>query len=211
MVVEKLGFLSKFLGAIGKRLIYRQSQKVNLHTCAQIVQVTIDKFVEVYGDYNTGIEEFNQAVTQGVRDMVADMMHEKIMFGKGLGDIVSQSETDTPNAIGIGFWALMGKKSKKMIEKPIWYPAEETDDGIGKVVIGIKQCPFCNGHENVQDKLDDDKNFGDFFAMMIGGIIQEIMEYVGNEYDIESKETKCFMNGDEKGELTLWFHPREAE
>ncbi|MBD3230376.1 MAG: hypothetical protein GF329_19510 [Candidatus Lokiarchaeota archaeon] len=210
MVVEKLGFFSKLLGAIGKRFIFKFSQKINLYTCALIVQETVEVFKDVYGSYEVGMEEFNNALLMGVRDMVADMMDENIMFGKGLGDIVSRDPLDTPNAIGIGFWALMGAKSKKMIEKPIFIPAEETEEGIAKVVIGIKQCPFCCGADkSIKDKLKEGRHYGDFFALMIGGIIQEIMDYVGREYNIESKETKCFMDGDGKGELTLYFHPRE--
>lgn len=212
MVVDKLGFFSRLLGIIGKRFIYNTSQKINLYTCAIIVQETVEVFKDAYGSYEEGMEEFNNSLLLGVRDMVADMMDENIILGKGLGDIASRDPADTPIAIGIGFWALMGGKCQKMIEKPKYLPAEETVDGIAKVVIGIKQCPFCCGADKtIKDKLKEGKHYGDFFALMIGGIMQEMFDYVGTDIDIESKETKCFMDGDDKGELTLYLHPREPE
>ncbi|MHA1268155.1 MAG: hypothetical protein ACTSPY_00085 [Candidatus Helarchaeota archaeon] len=208
MVVKKLGFFTKMLGKLGKRLIFNMSQKINLYTCAIIVQETMRVFKDIYGDWEIGLEEFNEALTTGVREMVADMMDEKILFGKGLADIVSMTPSDSISAVEIGFWALMGSESRKLIGKPVWYSADQTEDNIPKLVVEIKTCPFCCGMENIEGELKN-IHFGDFFAAMIGGILQEMMDYVGNEFNIVNKETKCFMRGDDKGELTFYFYPRE--
>ncbi|MHA1310807.1 MAG: hypothetical protein ACTSQO_07725 [Candidatus Helarchaeota archaeon] len=209
MVIDKLNFFTKLLGSFGKRYIFNTAQKINLYTCGLIVQETMKIFMDIYGDYEIGIEEFNEALATGVKEMIADMLDQSYLFGKGLGDIVSRTPSDSCSAIEIGFWALMGKESKQLIEKPIWVPFEQPNEYIGKLVVGIKRCPFCFGMDkNIESKLTK-VHYGDFFAIMIGGILQEIMEYVGNDFEMISKETKCFMRGDEKGELTIYFKQRK--
>ncbi len=210
MVVDKLGFFTRILAKLGQRIIFNTSQRVNLYTTALIVQETLKLFIEIFGDFETGVAEFNDALTTGVREMIAEMLDEPIMLGVGLKDVISRTPSDTISAVTVGFWALMGGESKKLIEKPVWIPAEEAEDNIAKLVIGIKTCPFCCNMNNIESELKE-IHYGDFFALMIGGIIQEIEDYVGNEFKIVAKETKCFMRGDDKGELTLYFYPKEKK
>jgi len=207
MVVEKLGIFQKILGAIGKRFLYNRSQKVNLYMNAIIVQSTIEEFKEIHGDYKTALENFNRVLETGVREIVSDLIDQEFMFGIGLKTLLSRTLSDCVFALKVGLWTLMGKKYKIIYSEPVWISPCESDNHLGKIVIKIKACPFCYGFKNIKNELDD-KNFGDFIAMMMRGILQETLDYIGKDVVITCRETKCFMNGDEYGELELIFNSK---
>jgi hypothetical protein len=39
--------------------------------------------------------------------------------------------------------------------------------------------------------------------------IQHIQDYVENRYRVLCRETKCFLRGDDQGELTVFFYPKD--
>ena len=51
--------------------------------------------------------------------------------------------------------------------------------------------------------------YGKLLTLTIEQMIQAIQDYAGNDYKVVARETKCFLNGDFKGEIYVWLYPRD--
>ncbi|MHA1232423.1 MAG: hypothetical protein ACTSRP_28095 [Candidatus Helarchaeota archaeon] len=122
--------------------------------------------------------------------------------------ILTPNISDHAFFIHLALKALIGEKAvNKMFDKPVFIPASATDDGIARVVIGIKKCPLCEGLENKLKPLVGNADYLTVITSMGQAAVQNILEYVGEEYKVVVRETKCRCRGDEKGELTVFYYP----
>jgi hypothetical protein len=48
-------------------------------------------------------------------------------------------------------------------------------------------------------------------AAALASLLQSVQDYVGNDYNLEVKETKCMLLGDAQGEAIVYFYPKEKD
>ena len=156
------------------------------------------------GDYEKGIRELALQVEEESKNLIAEMITKPIMLGIPLSSILSKDIEDTVFTSTLMFWALLGKDYKEMWGEPTLFL---DDDGSAIMKMEMYKCIFCAG-ETLESEKFGGFNTGEIFAAIIRSIVQAIQDYVGNDYEVTAKETKCFMRGDEKGEITVWIKPR---
>ena len=210
MVAEKISWFKKVLAGLGKRLYFRREPKMNIMLLAVIVRSVINEFKEFYGDWEAAFSRLDAAVAEESKNIIAEMIDQPILFGVGLRTMLSRSLEDIPFLVKMTFWVMAGKNSKKIFGEPLLIPAEESPEKVPKIIIPIKKCMMCAGLTTVDPtEFKDDRNYFDYVAAVLAGTMGHIEEYVGNEYKVVGKETKCFLRGDDQGELTVWFYPKE--
>ncbi|MHA1784738.1 MAG: hypothetical protein ACTSVY_04850, partial [Candidatus Helarchaeota archaeon] len=149
--------------------------------------------------------EFSTQFTNGAQEIMYNLMDRmNILFSKSLEDLSFLFE--------VALYAIIGKDYYEFYEQPVYHPAETTEEGVAKITIGIRKCVMCSTIENKEDVDPDklgDRNYGEIMAMAFTVLLQEIQNYVENDYKIVGKETKCYLRGDDKGEYTFYFYPKE--
>ena len=126
-----------------------------------------------------------------------------MFFSKSLEDLEFLSD--------VALYVVLGPDWNDFFEEPIYVPGEKTDDGVPQLIMRQKKCVLCTGlrpGDIDQSKLRTN-SYGELLASALVALLQMIQDYVGNEYEITSKETKCLMKGDGYGEITLWLKPRK--
>ena len=208
MVIEKIGWFKRRMGDIGKRLFFNKSEKMNLLLTSAIVQSTIEEYTSIMGgSLPDALKLFGEGVKAQALDLVTEAIETPILFGLKLAFLLSKEPSDIAIQMGFTFWGLAGKMSKEHFTKPKFISAEESEDNIAKVIIGVKKCPVCIGLTNVTEKDLQGEDYITVLSALSEAAIQDIQDYVGNKYKIVCKETKCFLRGDDQGEMTLYFHP----
>jgi hypothetical protein len=52
-------------------------------------------------------------------------------------------------------------------------------------------------------------SYGELFGQAVAVLLQMVQDYVGNNYDVTLKETKCMLRGDPHGEYLISLIPKE--
>ena len=175
-----------------------------------IVRATIKEYMEIFdGSMEKALEQLGEDVKVESSEVVMELIDKPIAFGVKLNMFLSRDLSDQATLIHLTLKSLIrGDVVKKMFDKPIFIPAEQSENGIAKVVIGIKDCPLCCG---LEDKLRPLVGNSDYFTVITAlgqAAVQNVIDYIGLNYRVEVKETKCKCRGDEKGELTVYYYPR---
>ena len=75
-----------------------------------------------------------------------------------------------------------------------------------------KRCVLCTGLRPGID-IDHTKlrnnSYGELLGQALMALLQMIQDYVGNNYNLVIKESKCRLRGDEYGESIVFFYPKE--
>ncbi|NHI94001.1 MAG: hypothetical protein EAX96_16045 [Candidatus Lokiarchaeota archaeon] len=210
MVSKKLGWIKRRLGDFGNKLFYRKSEKMNLFIVTSIVQSVIEEYRNIYeGDLPKALKELAKGSETGAGEIVSDLIENPIMFGISLKFLLSKHLPD----VGLQIWwtllSILGNDAKKIFGKPKFIPATEAEDGITKIVIALKQCMMCSTKLNIAPEDLGDQDYFHVITSIAEAAVQHMQDYVENDYKIKCKETKCFLRGDDQGELTLFFYPKD--
>ncbi len=156
------------------------------------------------GDYEKGVRDFADQVEEESKNFIAEMIDDPIALGVSMSSVMSKAIEDIAFMTTLIFWAIMGKDYKEVWSEP---ELEILDDGIIIFRMQQKQCLFCAGETLLPSKFGE-CHTGEVFAAIVKGIMQALQDYVGNNYEVRARETKCFMRGDPYGEITLWLNPK---
>ena len=206
MVPDKLGFFRKLLARLGKRLYWAFSKKMNLYMLSSMAFGVTKKYEEIFdGDTGKAVDTFTEQFKSGASSIMYELLPRmKIFFSKSLEDQVFFSD--------VAMYVIMGSKWKKFMGKPIFLPAEESDEGVPELRLSFLQCVLCTGLQPGVD-IDDAKlkknSYGELLMQALVALMQMIQDYVGNEYKLVVKETKCQLRGDPYGEGVVYFYPKE--
>ena len=203
---KKIGWFRKQLGKIGKRYLRKKYKKMDLYVLSLMELEVMKKYSDLLGNQKSGLEELNRQFIQGANDIFFNLMNYiKIFFSKSLEDILYIYD--------VAMYIILGNDYKEFFGKPRLFKAEETEDGIPKIVTRINKCVMCASVEEGDIQLQElgDKGFGEILGNAITALVQLVQDYVENDYSIVLKETKCFLRGDKYGEFTMYFYPRPKE
>ncbi len=208
MVPDKLGFFRKFLARIGKVYYWRKPKKINLWLLSSMAYGVTKKYEEIFeGDTGKAVDTFTKHFINGAKAIMFEMQDRiKILYSKSLKDLEFISQ--------IALYVILGPDWDKLFNPPTLIPAEQTEHGIPQLRIRYPVCALCTGIRPGADidpaKLKD-HNYGELLAAALASLLQLVQDYVGNDYVIDIKETKCMLRGDPYGEATIYFNPKTAE
>ena len=205
--VEKLGWFRKQIGSLGKRVFHWRTDKISLFSLNVFIRSLMRMYASLNdGDYGKGLNIFCEHVEEEAKTLVFDMINEPILFGISMDSIMSKDIEDLVYIATTLFWAMIGKDYKDL-----WEPIEFTkeDNGNYKLTMKEKMCIICAEEYEIKQEMLGPRNFGDIFAALLVGILQALEEYVGAQYKITGKETKCVLRGDTHGEISIWLTPIE--
>lgn len=207
MPVDKLGWFRKTLGSLGKRIYHWKADKMNLFGLNVMIRSLVRIYAELNGgNYEKGLEVFSSQVGDEARNLITEMILDPIAFGMSLNAVMSKDPEDLLYISSILFWSILGKNYKDLWED---FEIIKEDNGVIKMVMRQKVCLLCAEERELTQENFGSLSMGEIFASLLGGIIRALEEYVGNDYEITARETKCLMRGDRYGEVTLWLQPRE--
>jgi hypothetical protein len=206
MAPKKLGFFRKLLARIGKRAYWGISKKMNLWMLSSMAFGVTKKYEEIFdGDTGQAVDTFTEQFVNGASSIMYELLPRmKVFFSKSLDDL--EFLTD------VAMYVIMGKKWKRFFGPPQFIAAEDSADGIPKLIIRYVRCVLCTGLRPGID-IDHSKlkknSYGELLARALVALMQMIQDYVGNEYRLEVKEIKCMLRGDEYGEGVVFFFPKD--
>ena len=72
---------------------------------------------------------------------------------------------------------------------------------------------LCASADEGDIKVDElaHRGFAEILGNAVAALLQITQDYVENDYQIVTKETKCFLRGDSYGEMVMYFHPKDKE
>ncbi len=205
MVPEKLSIFRKLLAKIGKIYYWKRPKKVNLWLLSSMAFGVTKKYEEIFdGDTGKAIDMFTEHFINGAKVIMYEMQDRmKILFSRSLKDLEFVSE--------IALYVILGPEWKTLFDRPIFIPAEGTEENIAQLRIKYPVCALCTGLQPGID-LDLSKwkkhSYGELLATALGSLLQMVQDYVENDYNIEVKETKCLLKGDSYGYAIMYFHPK---
>jgi len=206
MPVEKLGWFRKQLGAMGKRIFHWRTEKISLFSLNVFIRCLMRTYASLNdGDFGKGLDAFCEHVREESKNLIFEMINEPVFLGMTMNSVISKDPEDLAYIATTLFWAMLGKDHQNL-----WEELELTNEenGAYKLTLKEKVCIICaEEHEIKQDMLGS-RNFGDVFASLLMGILEALEEYVGGEFNVTGKETKCMLKGDSHGEISIWLTPR---
>ena len=211
MVREKLSGIRKGIAGIGKRLAYRKLKKTSFLIIADLCNVVIDMFSETYGSRSAGIKKFAEIIREESIRVTADLVETPILFGVSMRSFLSRDLRDFSFVIEFIYYCVLGGKHSYFLAKPEYIPAELSSKKVPQYILRINHCPFCYNitkeHEDVT-KLEPGIKHGTWFAKLLEGIMQGILDYLGMDYDVNCEETMCMLEGNNYGEFIYTLNPR---
>ncbi|MFX0134798.1 MAG: hypothetical protein ACFFDN_14245, partial [Candidatus Hodarchaeota archaeon] len=78
------------------------------------------------------------------------------------------------------------------------------------------RCIFCAMSTDEKEIMINketmgNQTWGGQCAGIFESIMQAVQDFMGNNYEIKVKETKCIMRGDSNNEYKMFFIPREIK
>jgi len=212
MASEKLSGFRKGMAGLGKRLAYRTMKKTSFLLIADLCNVVIDTFSEIYGSRSLGIKKYAEIIRQESIGVTADIIETPILFGISMRSFLSKNLKDFVFIIELIFYTVLGEKWSYFVTKPEYLPAELSWRKQPQFIIKIIHCPFCyNIIKEKEDasKLESGITHGTWFAKLLEGIMQGLLDYIGLEYRVNCEETQCFLKGYDYGEIIYTLYPTE--
>jgi len=206
MPPEKLGFFRKSLAKLGKRVYWKVSKKMNLFMLSSMAYGVTKKYEEIFkGDTGMAVDTFTEQFVNGANSIMYELLPQmNFFFSKSLEDVAFLAD--------VAMFVILGSKWKKFFGQPIFVPAEKSEEGVPKLIIRFVRCVLCTGLKPGKD-IDQSKlrknTYGELLARALVSLMQLIQDYVGNEYTLEVKETKCRLRGDSYGEGVVYFYPKK--
>ncbi len=206
MVQKKLNLFQKLLGKLGKHYYWSKSRKMNLWMLSSMAYGVTKKYEEIYeGDTGLAVDTFTNHFVNGARAIMFEMQDRiRLLYSKSLKDLEFLAKT--------ALFVILGPDWNKFLSEPTFIPAEKTPEGIPQFRITIPVCALCTGLRPGIDlaitKLRK-HTYGELLAAALASLLQAVQDYVGNEYNLEIKETKCILLGDPQGEAIVYFYPKD--
>ena len=200
------------MAGIGKRLAYRMMKKTSFLLITDLCNVVIDKYSEIYGSRSAGIRKYAAIIREEAIGVTADIVETPILFGISMRSFLSKNLKDLSFIIELVFYTVLGEKWSYFMAKPEYIPAELSWKKLPQYILKIVHCPFCYSitKENEDaSQLESGVTHGTWFAKLLEGIMQGIVDYMGLGYRVDCEETQCFMTGHDHGELIYTLHPME--
>ncbi|NVM28191.1 MAG: hypothetical protein HWN65_05060 [Candidatus Helarchaeota archaeon] len=213
MVKEKLSGIRKRVAGVGKRLAYRKMKKTSFLLIADLCNVVIDKFSELYGSRSAGIKKFAEICKEESIQIIADIIETPILFGISFKSFLSKNLKDFPFVIEMIFHIVLGSKWSYFLAKPEYITAELSAKKVPQYILKLLHCPFCYNitKEKVDvSELEPGVTHGTWFAKLLEGIMQGVVDYLGLQYDVNCEETQCMMSGYKNGEVIYSLFPRKG-
>ena len=212
MASEKLSGFKKGMAGLGKRLAFRMMKKTSFLLIADLCNVVIDKFSDIYGSRSAGIKRYADIIREESIGVTSDIVETPILFGISLKSFLSTNLKDLTFIIELVFYTVLGERWSYFVTKPEYIPAQLSGKKLPQYILRIVHCPFClNITKEKEDEstLESGVTHGTWFAKLIEGIMQGLMDYIGLEYRVNGEETQRFMNGYDYGELVYTLYPKE--
>ncbi|MHA1299383.1 MAG: hypothetical protein ACTSO9_08115 [Candidatus Helarchaeota archaeon] len=207
MVVDKLSWFRKGLSGIGKRIFFWKTNKANLFLVNGTMRCVIRLYAKLNdNNFEKALDLITSQIEEESKNLISEMLNKPLLAGISMDGIISRDMDDLPFLASAVFWSIMGKDSKKIFADPKFI---KEPDGSYKMIIKQNMCILCAEEKELKAEDLGSQNFGDIFALLFRGVIQAFVDYVGNEYDVTARETKCFMRGDPHGEITVTLTPRK--
>ncbi len=206
MARKKIGWFRKKLGNVGKKLMRWRYRKMDLYLLSLMELVVVQKYSEILGDQGAAFDELNNQFRSAAFDIFYGVMDlVKIFFSKDLRDILYVWE--------LAMYIILGKNYSEYFDYPKFIPAEESEEGVPKIVARIKKCVVCASVQEGDINLDElgQRGFAEILGNALTALVQLMQDTVENDYNVVQKETRCFLRGDNYGEQTLLFYPKEKE
>jgi hypothetical protein len=205
MAPEKLNGFRKLIAGLGKRLYWKMSNKMNLYMLSTMAFGVTKVYEEIFnGDTGLAVDTFTEQFMNGANSIMYELLPTmKIFFSKSLEDVEFLS--------GVAMYVILGPKWQNFFGPPKFVPANRSEERVPKLIITYKCCVLCTGLKPGVD-IDPAKlrrnSYGELLARALVSLMQLIQDYVGNEYTLEVKETKCRLRGDPYGECLIYFFPK---
>jgi hypothetical protein len=207
LVPEKLGRFRKYIVKVGKWLYWKfKIKKMDLLMLSSMAYCVTKKYEEIFeGDTGLAIDTFTEQFKTGAQSIMMELLETiKIFFSKSLEDTVFLAR--------LAVYIILGPKWNIFFGEPILIPAEKTRDNVTQLIIKYKKCVLCTG---LRPGIDIDPNkfkqhcYGELLAEALTSLLQMVHDYVGNDYNLVVKETKCQLRGDPYGEFYQYFYPKK--
>lgn len=211
-MTEKLSTFRKAVGGLGKRLAFRVMKKTSFLLITDLCNVVIDKYTELYGSRSVGIKKFAEILRKEAIDVTSDIVETPILFGISMRSFLSKDLRDISFIIEMVFYTVLGEKWSYFMGKPEYIPAELTWNKNPQWILRVLHCPFCYNITKMREdasKLEPGVTHGTWFAKLLEGIMQGMIDYTGLDYRVECVETQCFLNGHKNGEMVYTLYPKE--
>ncbi len=207
MVPVKLNKIRKVLASLGKRIYWKfMTKKMNLWMLSSMAYGVTKKYEEIFdGDTGLAVDTFTEQFVNGAKSIMYELLGTmKMFFSKSLEDLEFLS--------GVALYVVLGPDWNDFFEEPIYVPGERTEDGVPQLIMRQKKCVLCTGLRPGID-LDHTKfkknTYGELLANALVALLQMIQDYVGNEYNLVVKETKCLLRGDSFNEGVTFFFSKD--
>ena len=204
MVREKVGFLQRFLGSIGKRLLWWRAEKMDLFVLALMARETVRKYEEILGDTDQAVETLKIQFAESAKTYLMSFMNQlKLVVSTDLSDIQFMSN--------ISLYSIMGKNYRKFFSNVTYIPADDpnNEEHAHKFITYSPKCLMCSVLNAEDGELLKDTSYGEIISYALGSLFEIILDYVGYNYKVVVKETKCVLRGDPFGEVTMSLHEKE--
>jgi hypothetical protein len=207
-VPEKLNVFRKLLARLGKFYYWSKPKKINLWLLSSMAYGVTKKYEEIFkGETGKAVDTFTQHFVSGAKAIMFQMQDRiKILY--------SQSLEDLEFVASIALYVILGPNWKKFFAPPVFVPADRTDNDIAQFRIKFPICALCAGIKpgiDLDPQKMEEHSYGELLAAALAHLLQMVQDYVGNDYDIEIKETKCKLRGDPYGEAVMFFHPKKSQ
>lgn len=197
------------LGGLGKRFVRRTEKKMNTLFLSIIILEYTRVLVEYLFDGN-------------LEAALEDFYDTGRITGKGITDdhldtaryILSKSLEETPRMAKIFWYIAMGEDVPNRNIR--FVPKGKEGNEYDMLTWTFDKCIFCAMSTEEKDIMINketmgNQTWGGQCAGIFESIMQAVQDYMGNNYEIKVKETKCIMRGDSKNEYEMFFIPREIE
>ncbi|TFG06012.1 MAG: hypothetical protein EU536_00280 [Promethearchaeota archaeon] len=204
MVREKVGFVQRLLASIGKRLLWWRAEKMDLYVLALMARETVLKYQELLdGNLEAAVNTLKVQFAESAKTYLRNFMNQlKLVVSKDLNDMEFMSE--------VSLWSILGPKFREFFAPSKYLPAGDPINPYNNpcfVSISPK-CVLCSVIQDLDMEKYRDLDYGAIISYALGSLIEIIMEYVGHNYRIEVKETRCFLRGDPYSEMVYLVHEK---
>ncbi|MHA1379091.1 MAG: hypothetical protein ACTSRG_11980 [Candidatus Helarchaeota archaeon] len=197
----------RFLAGIGKKYLRWKKKKMN----SLFLSITILEYCRILaefvhdGNLESALEDFHEMGKIAGDDLLLENLGAaKLLFSKDI--------EDSPLMMRVASYLALGED---IPDRNIQFVPKNTDgDKYDRIIWSYDRCIFCAGLDKEKELVINKETMGNqTWGCQVAGIFEALMDriqkYVGNNYKIECKETKCIMKGDTYNEYTMWFIPLE--
>ena len=194
---ERLGLFRKVLSKIGKVFMWWRAPKSNIIILNGCFIFIPELFYQLTNDYAKANEEWFLVGIKMGRSLLNEMFDL-------IEIMVSKSVRELTYLVDAAWSTFMGRKPTYIQ----YFPPDE--QGIEKISWAWDECIMCTnaahliGAENAKNLHTEALAAGVFQI-----VFQILMDYVGNSFKVEAKDTQSRARGDPTCELTLFFNPIE--